>query len=468
MMMRSAAALLAVCLIGCQNPETDKPHHKPVHIDTDTAAEPVDFAAQALEEFTAYVEQNLDETGVPGASLAVLYEGQIYTATLGVRLLGSEQYIEEDTLFMYGSTTKTIMVAAILALIDEGAFSLDTKLSELIPGTVTDGTFDQDIDLNDLLTHSAGLPPFFEMGCGPAAEPLANWLGRMEPLDVWVEPGTLFSYSNSGYALVARAAEIATGDGFETVVAERALGPAGMANSSYIIPGNERAIGHLGPPWAPTQTDGIDCVSVRAAGGIWGTATDMARFAQSVMDGTLPGIDRYLGDPIPTGRGADVDYGFGMFEEPYRGLQITSHGGSVNGYGAALTMVPERDFAVVTLLNGFTVAGDPFEIGKAAIDIFLQPTGDRPVYTADPQLWEGWSGEYTAMDGGILEAYVSGGEMQVYVPATDVEVTMPYDAGETFRVSDDGILRVTFWLDDAGQPQWMSTPWGIGAFTGGN
>ena len=465
--MRVLPIIAALCLIGCNKPPTDKgpPKDGPTDTDTTTDTDTVDFAEQAMEYFATHVQESLDESGVPGASLAVVFEGQIYTATLGIRRIGNDSSVEEHTPFLVGSMTKTVLVAAILQLMDDGAFALDTKLDSLVPGTVTDGTFDEDIELRHLLTHSSGFPPFFEFGCNDAAEPLGDWLTRMEPLDVWVAPDTLFSYSNSGFGLVARSAEVATGDPYEQIVTELVFDPVGMVNSSYVTPGTERAYGHVGPPWSSTQTDDFDCASVRAAGGIWGTATDMALFAQAIMDGTLPHTDRYLSEAIPTGRGEDIDYGFGIFKEPYRGLEIASHGGSVNGYGAAFTLVPAEDFAVVTLLNGFTVAGDPFEIGKSAIDFFLQPGGGLPTINPDPDLWETWAGDYTAMSGGILQASVVDDEMQVAVPAQGVEMNLPYDAGQTFRVSDDGILRVTFWMDDSGQPEWMSTPWGIGAWT---
>ena len=459
--MRTLAIPLFV-LISCNSSDPVEPEPP----DTTTATSTV-FAQQAMDEFVTAVAENIAETGVPGASLAVLYDGQIYTANLGLRSVDGPELIDDDTLFNYASMTKMLTAAAVLTVADDDQIDLDANLTELLPGIQMDHGYEDRTNLRLLMNHSAGLSPLLGMNCSHPNETLEEWVIRAQPWEVWVEPGTLWSYSNAGYSLVGRSVEIATGQGIEDVVRQHTFEPAGMSRTSYTIPGptENRAYGHRGDPWTPTDDSIIDCVSTRIGGGIWGTSGDLIRFAQATLDGSLPSLDTFVTDTVYTGRGPDMDYGFGLFEEPYRGLYTLSHGGSVSGFGGAITIVPDQGFAVVALLNGFTVAGDPFKLNHVAIDLFLNPEEDVRSLAVDPAIWPEWEGLYLGESGGPLTAEVVGDEMKVTIGATSFSQVMPYDNGETFRVSEDGLQRVTFWLDETGAPVWMSTPWGVGRRT---
>ena len=144
-----------------------------------------------------------------------------------------------------------------MQLVEAGAFAVDTPVSALLPGDELDGLFDTqgttdaagDATVHHLLAHTAGVADYFE-GRVTSGRPMRE-LVIAEPDRLWTpadlldftrsrqrpvgRPGERFAYSNTGYILLGRLLEHATGRAFHELLQERIFIPLGMQDSALLF-----------------------------------------------------------------------------------------------------------------------------------------------------------------------------------------------------------------------------------------
>ena len=147
-----------------------------------------------------------------------------------------------QTIYHYGSITKTLTAIAIMQLRDRGRLTLDDRITSYIPELrqVHDpfGSMDA-VTLRMLMSHSAGFQdPTWPYKQGKPWEPFEpttwNQLVAMMPYqEVAFEPGSRYSYSNPGFIYLARVIEQLTGDPWETYVQKNIFNPLGLTRSYF-------------------------------------------------------------------------------------------------------------------------------------------------------------------------------------------------------------------------------------------
>jgi len=136
-----------------------------------------------------------------------------------------------DTKFRIGSISKHFTAVIILQLVEEGKIKLDGKITDYLPDYRKD-TGDK-ITIHHLLTHTSGIPSYTNI---PNVWPdsLRNhydkeyFIKHFHSGDLEYEPGTKFSYNNTGYYLLAAIAEEVTGESFGKLLKERIFEKVGM------------------------------------------------------------------------------------------------------------------------------------------------------------------------------------------------------------------------------------------------
>ena len=202
-------------------------------------------ALPGLETFDAEILRILQTWKIPGASLAVAKDGKLVLAK-GYGLADREAAVpmRPDTLFRMGSITKTVTAVAVLKLAQEKKLSLDDAALPLLakagvaPAKLADPRA-QGITIRQLLQHSAGMDreksgdPFFmpllrdvsrRQGSSPVTCPAIIKDTLERPLDF--APGERFAYSNTGYCMLGRVVEAASGEPFARYVSRAVVGPA--------------------------------------------------------------------------------------------------------------------------------------------------------------------------------------------------------------------------------------------------
>jgi CubicO group peptidase (beta-lactamase class C family) len=346
------------------------------------------------------VERLMSANGVPGAAVAIVRgDSVLYARGFGVASAESREPVTADMLFQVGSTSKMFTAAVVSILAGEGVLDLRREIGAHITGL--DPALAR-LDAHHLLSQSAGLrdePGNYglqeESGLGTLAR---TWTGSHAILP----QGTVFSYSNAGYALAGLLAESAARRPFADLVRERLFTPLGMTRSTYrplealTYPA---AVGHAPPPDRPPDAPAAVVRPYANNTGLWPagfaytSASELARLVIALLNqGRIDGrmaipqavvrhmFTRHIAVPNVFER---AGYGYGLFLGPYRGLESAWHDGQMPGFGAMVRMIPARREAVIVLLNRSNVRSDP--VVDAAFDV-LGVVAPAAAVNAAPEL----------------------------------------------------------------------------------
>ena len=317
------------------------------------AAQPTRIDERVVDSMVA---AGMQRNRLVGVSVALVRGGRIELVKgYGSASLQPNVPVDTGTRFSIGSVTKEFVAALALLLQEEGKLSVHDTLSKWYPKL----TRSREITLLDLINHVSGYRDYYPldyvhraMARPTTAEQIMATFATV-PLDF--DPGTRWSYSNTGYTILGRVLERAGGKPLGTLLEERIFRPLGMAQTMYEPTRPERrAQGYVS--WAlgemePALLEGPGWIG--AAGGIWSTAADIARWDLALMrpgfltpaSRTLMFGERLLRDGIPTG------YAGGLRVSESGGRTILSHGGATAGFSASNVFIPADTAAVVILSN---------------------------------------------------------------------------------------------------------------------
>jgi D-alanyl-D-alanine carboxypeptidase len=242
------------------------------------------------------------------------------------------------------------------------------------------------ITLIQLATHTSGLGREPDDMAIATAGPVADWektlIAALPHLKYDFEPGTRFSYSNMGFAILGVALERAAGEPYLEYVPKHIFAPLGMTHSA--LEWNAQWATHLAKGYDVGPGGKVDSETPEREntngrgykvpnGAIYTTVGDLARFASFEMgqgpDEVLKkaSLDRFQKQTIvPADIGLTTGYGM-AFEVDRRGSYVAfGHGGAVAGYTAALLLNRLKGLGVVVFSNG---AANPDAIANQALDI---------------------------------------------------------------------------------------------------
>ncbi|WP_138990529.1 serine hydrolase [Larkinella sp. C7] len=300
-----------------------------------------------------------------------------------------------DTKFRLGSVTKQFTAFLIMQLVDQGKLKVSEKITTYLPD-YPKATGDK-ITVHHLLTHTSGIPNytnfprFFETMSRDPYAPEA-FVKKFSDLPLDFEPGSKFSYSNSGYFLLGVLIEKVTGKPYATVLQEGILNPAKLKDTGYDLPGpilpkraaayEKRGGGYVNAPY-------LDMTIPYAAGSLYSTVEDLYRWDQLLYTDQL--LSAASKKALFTPALAHYAYGWGVgnakIGQRKDSVLIVSHGGGINGFNTQFTRIPNDKHTVILLNNtGGTVLGaiqanilnilydQPYEKPKKSIATALRQT----------------------------------------------------------------------------------------------
>jgi CubicO group peptidase (beta-lactamase class C family) len=304
-----------------------------------------------------YIAATVQARAIVGLSVAIVRDGVVRLAgAYGKSSLATGAPVTTNTLFAVGSVTKQFTAACILLLAQEGALSVNNNVARYYPGL----TRARDISLLDLMNHVSGYADYYpldfvdsRMEAPIAADDLiAQYAGRA--LDF--EPGSEWSYSNTGYVILGRVVEKAGGQPLGEFMRRRILQPLGMEHSVFgpAVAGQDFAQGYtrfaLGPP-EPARTEARGWLE--GAGGLSTTALDLVKWDMALIQGRVLNDSSYalMTTPRRLSRGRAREYGCGIGVAIISGTIVLRHEGQVSGFTAWNIIVPATRSAVVILSN---------------------------------------------------------------------------------------------------------------------
>jgi CubicO group peptidase (beta-lactamase class C family) len=280
------------------------------------AAEAQRWSTEHSRHLKEFVLSAMNSLNVPGASIAIVQDGQIvYAEGLGVRSLNRPEPVTPQTRFMIGSATKALTTFLMARLVDQKRLSWSTPVVDLLKGfTLGDPEITRRLHMRHTASASTGMPrqdyEFMFRYSGITPEERMAQMKAMRPTTGF---GETFQYSNllvaaGGYA-AARACipEGLLEEAFDRVMNDLVFRPLGM-NGTFLR--QEDALrGDAAAPHA-TGFDGrahnipismeMFVYSVAPAGAVWSTASDLASYVlMELATGGLWG-DVDFGESIST------------------------------------------------------------------------------------------------------------------------------------------------------------------------
>jgi CubicO group peptidase (beta-lactamase class C family) len=339
---RATALAVLLFLLGTTLPSTAR-----------QAAAP-DVDAQAVRRLVA---AQVESRGLVGLSLVIVKDGRTVLAEgFGARALGNGEPVTADTMFAIGSITKQFTAACVLLLAEDGKLGVTDKVAKYYPGL----TRACDITLLDLMNHVSGYRDYYPLDFvdRPMMKPIEvdEVIRRYATRELDFEPGTRYSYSNTGYLILGRVVEKASGEHFGTFLSRRVFTPLGMARTAYEADpaGPGLAQGHmsfwLGRP-EPVALEGKGWVA--AAGAIFSTPRDLALWDAALTGGKVlkEGSFKLMTTPRKLKNGGVSNYACGLVVGARGGTIVLSHNGAVNGFYALNLVVPATRSAVILFSN---------------------------------------------------------------------------------------------------------------------
>lgn len=358
-----------------------------VPVETFAAADRKAKLAAAFPALDAHLAAELAAQKLPGLVLGVIIDGELaYAKGFGVADLETRAPATPDTIYRIGSITKTFTSLALTKLRDEGKLSLDDPAARFVPelAAIKYPTRDSPpFTLRHILTHTSGLPPVASFSYTQSDHDVtrAELLSGLDRLTLAAAPGTREVYSNFGMSLLGLVVERVTGVAYRDYVSREIFAPLGM-NASYFseadVPRGRLATAYVPGPSGPQKVKHWRLGAAEAAGGIYTSLRDLARYAAFQLAAYPPrsepesgpvrrstvreahAVQHHSGLTV-TARGPEASVsatatGLGLAwwnDETCELEQIVWHPGGTEGYSAAILLLPQRGVGLVLLINSF-------------------------------------------------------------------------------------------------------------------
>lgn len=347
---------------------------------TPLSAQPRDAAA--LDALVARTLERAVSASGPGCSLGVQLGDVRVTRARGLADLERGVPLTPASVIEAGSVSKQFTAAAVLQLALDGRLDLDADVRTWFPELPA---YERPVTVRHLLTHTSGLRDWGSIvqlegwPRGARAHTNAHVVqvaARQRALNY--APGDAYSYTNTGYNLLAELVQRVSGMSLAGFTRERLFVPLGLTATSWrddhhrVVPGRALAYaGGLAPRLAMPDE------SAYGNGGLLTTAGDLLQWTAALASGrpAAPFRDSLTRRMVLTG-GDTIDYALGINVLSHRGTPEWSHSGSTGGYRAHLLHFPARRGGVAVLCNGAGL--NATLLAETIADSVIGPRTPRP------------------------------------------------------------------------------------------
>lgn len=357
------------------------------------------FAQSKSQKIEALIKPFAAANQFSGVVLASENGKVIYEKAFGLANADYKIPNQVNTRIGIASITKYMTSVILTRLIEQKKIAPADKLTKYIP----DFPNGDKITIEMLARHRSGIP---HRVMPPEMESVAftsgEFVEKVKQAKLAFEPGTARLYSSAGYAVLARTLEIASGKTYAQLLQEFVFTPAGMTDSvdfdgEAVI--ERRAQDYYLSPNGLVNVPLKNYSFLVGAGSVYGTARDVYRFAEAVLDGKF---------------GAGVKASF-PGEGPFNGS------GSTNGHRSYFEMARDKKDGFVILANSAGVfdliqqgVKEILEGKEVTVKSFTIPT----IIPNPNKNLEEFLGRYKRADGGETEIVLKNG----YLYSSDIKL----------------------------------------------
>ena len=326
------------------------------------------------DSLNSYIERGMKQWQIPGLSIVIVKDGKVVLMKgYGVKEMGKNDPVDENTLFMIASNSKLFTATSLAKLEVEKKLSLDDKVTKYIPWyKLYDANVTNLVTVRDVLSHRLGTKTFHgDFTFWNASMPRDTVIWKMRTLVPSAVFRQEYGYCNSGYVTAGKILETVTGTTWENYIEENFLKPIGM-NNTYTLTAGMKNRNNIAVP----HTNGFSKLSVipydeiddmAPAGSMVSCVNDLSKWLLFQLDSgkvngkqiipfaamiktrdinTLTNSRKSLFYPSHI-----TGYGMGLFMRDYNGKMVYWHTGGADGFVSNTCFVPEEKLGIAILTN---------------------------------------------------------------------------------------------------------------------
>ena len=322
---------------------------------SDDASFTIEASSRSAREFLA---GRFDRQS-PGIAVVVVKNGKpVFKQCMGCREIELSAPIQTNTLFSAASVSKQVTALAILILENEGRVALEETLSKYLPDLPD---CYRNVTLRQLANHTSGVRSHKQLFGMKGLNPYDSLTNEMvhqiisDQQRLNFPPGTEFSYSNGGYALLARIIGKRAGMSFAEYVDRKILTPLEMHDSFFVVDFQESPM-NLAKAYNSNRGNYTKIPtndSIVGSTGLFTTLDDLTRWVDNFAT-PKAGTPALFAEMERLGvlkNGVRTQYGMGQFIDQHRGEKFIYHAGADAGFVAFVGRFPDRKMAVALLGN---------------------------------------------------------------------------------------------------------------------
>jgi CubicO group peptidase (beta-lactamase class C family) len=313
----------------------------------------------------------------PGCEVLVSMHGEIiYKKAFGSADLQLNVPLKPDMVFNLASITKQFTAVAILQLAEQGKISLQDSLQNFIPDFPSKGFT---ITIENLLTHTSGIRDYMQINYPNLY--MERWdfspkqlIDSFKNYSLEFEPGTKFSYSNSGYYLLGYIIEKVSGKRYQSYIQDNLLNPLELTHTYFdsaniIIPNRVNGYSKDGISfqnaeyWSPTIE--------YATGGLISNVADLFKWHQGLYSYKILKKETlekaFASYHLKDGKSAG--YGYGWFLRISNSIKSIEHEGGMPGFLTNEIYYPTEDVFIAIFCNNESISINDLSVNIAQITL---------------------------------------------------------------------------------------------------
>lgn len=337
-------------------------------------AQKIDRSKFIKDSLDQYINRALTNWRIPGAAVCIVKDGKVVMMKgYGIKELGLNNKVDDNTLFMIGSNTKAFTATALAMLQERKQLSLNDKVTKYLPEfKLNDQYAGQEAVIRDLLCHRIGFRTFQgDFTFYNTDLTREQIIEKMSHVKAAYPFRTKWGYTNSAFLTAGQIIPKVTGRPWEIYLKENIFAPLGMTNTLALTEDMPKSLNRTVPhtlvngqltaiPYC--QIDGL-----APAGAISSSVNDMSKWVLALLNDGKVGARQVIPAAAiqETRQAQDVVgsvthlngetnyelYGLGWFLQDYENRRLVMHDGGVNGYLSSVTLVPKEHLGIVILTN---------------------------------------------------------------------------------------------------------------------
>lgn len=301
-----------------------------------------------------------DKTSSPGFAVGIVRnDSLIFSKGYGMANLEYGIPITPATIFNMASVSKQFTAYSILLLERQGKLSLDDDIHQYLPWFPD---LKEKITIRNLLNHTSGIRDQFELLATAGTrlndvitqEQVIKMLAKQHALNF--KPGTDWSYSNSGFTLLAEIVKSVSGQTLRKFTDSAIFRPLEMRNTHFHDDYTE-IVPNRSYPYNPTgknhYADAVLSSSNIGPTGLLSNVDDMSKWIINFYDPAVgdPKLIQELTDPVIVNGGKRRNYAKGIVADSIYGQKRYQHGGVDVGYQTFVSVFPDLKMGFIVFSN---------------------------------------------------------------------------------------------------------------------